>query len=66
MTDLDLACVVLDLARHAIAGPGRRIERTKDVLFGEDAARLVREWEDRKRRAAALDSTRRKGVRGEA
>ena len=51
MTDLDRACELLDLARHAISDPGKRIERTKGVLFGEDASRLVRDWEDRKRRA---------------
>lgn len=53
-TDLDLACELLDLARHAISDPGKRIERTKDVLYGTDAARLVREWEERRRRARDL------------
>ena len=50
--DLNLACEILDLARHAITDPGRRIDRTKEALFSEDAGRLVREWEQRKRAAA--------------
>ena len=50
--DLDLACEILDDARHAITGPGRRIDRTMQALFSEDAGRLVREWEQRKRAAA--------------
>ena len=50
--DLDLACEILDLARHAITGPGRRIDKTTEALFSEDAGRLVREWEQRKRAAA--------------
>ena len=50
--DLDLACEILDAARHAITGKGFRITKTEDVLFSEDAGRLVREWEQRKRAAA--------------
>ena len=50
--DLDLACEILDAARHAITDPGRRIDNTTEVLFSEDAGRLVREWEQRKRAAA--------------
>ena len=50
--DLDLACEILDAARHAITDPGRRIYNTTEALFSEDAGRLVREWEQRKRAAA--------------
>ena len=52
--DLDLACEILDLARHEIYdNRGNRARaRTKEVLFSEDAGRLVREWEQRKRAAA--------------
>ena len=50
--DLDLACEILDDARHAITDPGRRIDNTTEALFSEDAGRLVREWEQRKRAAA--------------
>ena len=50
--DLDLACEILDDARHAITDPGRRIYNTTEELFSEDAGRLVREWEQRKRAAA--------------
>ena len=53
--DLDIACEILDAARHAITAitdPGRRIDNTTEVLFSEDAGRLVREWEQRKRAAA--------------
>ena len=50
--DLDLACEILDAARHAITDPGRRIDNTTEALFSEDAGRLVREWEQRKRAAA--------------
>ena len=50
--DLDLACEIIDAARHAITDPGRRIYNTTEVLFSEDAGRLVREWEQRKRAAA--------------
>ena len=50
--DLDLACEILDAARHAITDPGCRIYNTTEALFSEDAGRLVREWEQRKRAAA--------------
>jgi hypothetical protein len=50
--DLDLACEILDDARHAITGPGRRIDKTMQALLTEDALRIVREWEQRKRAAA--------------
>ena len=50
--DLDLACEILDAARHAITDPGRRIDNTTEALFSEDAGLLVREWEQRKRAAA--------------
>ena len=50
--DLDTAAAIIDDARHAITDPGRRIDRTKEALFSEDAGRLVREWEQRKRAAA--------------
>ena len=53
--DLDLACEILDDARHAITGKGFRITKTEDVLFAEDAGRLVRDWEARKR--SRLDPT---------
>ena len=50
--DLDTAAAIIDDARHAITGKGFRITKTEDVLFSEDAGRLVREWEQRKRAAA--------------
>jgi hypothetical protein len=52
--DLDLAASILDDARHALSPeqPGQRIEPAKRVLWSEDACRIVREWEDRKRRAS--------------
>ena len=50
--NLDLACEILDLARHAITVPGRRIDNTTEALFSEDALRIVREWEQRKRATA--------------
>ena len=50
--DLDAAAAIIDLARHAITDPGRRIDKTTEALFSEDAGRLVREWEQRKRAAA--------------
>ena len=53
--DLDTAAAILDDARHAITGKGFRITKTEDVLFAEDAGRLVREWEARKR--SRLDPT---------
>ena len=46
--DLDAAVAIIDDARHAITGPGRRIATTEAVLFSSDAARLVREWEARR------------------
>lgn len=57
VTDLDLACELLDLARHEIYdNRGNRARaRTKEVLFSEDAGRLVREWEARKK--SRLDPT---------
>ena len=55
--DLDLACEILDLARHEIYDNRGNLARarTKEVLFSEDAGRLVREWEARKR--SRLDPT---------
>ena len=53
--DLDTAAAIIDDARHAITGPGRRIDKTTEALFSEDAGRLVREWETRKR--SRLDPT---------
>ena len=50
--DLDAAAAIIDLARHAITDPGRRIDKTMQALLTEDAGRLVREWEQRKRAAA--------------
>ena len=52
--DLDAAAAIIDLARHEIYdNRGNRARaRTKEVLFSEDAGRLVREWEQRKRAAA--------------
>ena len=52
--DLDLACEILDLARHEIYDNRGNLARarTKEALFSEDAGRLVREWEQRKRAAA--------------
>lgn len=54
MTDLDLAAAIIDDARHALSPekPGPRIEPAKRVLWSEDASRIVREWQDRKRKAA--------------
>ena len=55
--DLDLACEILDLARHEIYDNRGNLARarTKAALFSEDAGRLVREWEARKR--SRLDPT---------
>jgi hypothetical protein len=53
MSDLDLAVSIIDDARHAITGARKRIATTEAVLFGSDAARLVRERDDRRRIAAA-------------
>ena len=52
--DLDAAAAIIDLARHAIYDNRGNLARarTKEVLFSEDAGRLVREWEQRKRAAA--------------
>ena len=52
--DLDAAAAIIDLARHAIYDNHGNLARarTKEVLFSEDAGRLVREWEQRKRAAA--------------
>ena len=52
--DLDLACEILDLARHEIYDNRGNLARarTKEALFSEDAGRLVRDWETRKRAAA--------------
>ena len=50
--DLDTAAAIIDDARHAITGPGRRIDKTMQALLTEDALRIVREWEQRKRAAA--------------
>ena len=41
-TDLYLALSIIDDARHAIYGPGKKVANTEAVLFGEDATRLVR------------------------
>ena len=59
-TDLDLAASIIDDARHAMSPNqrGSRIVPTKRVLWSEDASRIVREWEDRKHRAAALHPRR--------
>jgi len=46
--DLDAAVAIIDDARHAITGQGKRIATTEAVLFSSDAARLVREWEARR------------------
>ena len=46
--DLDAAAAIIDDARHAITGTGKRIANAEIVLFGSDAARLVREWEARR------------------
>ena len=52
--DLDAAAAIIDLARHEIYDNRGNLARarTKEVLFSEDAGRLVREWEQRKRAAA--------------
>ena len=57
MSDLDIACEILDAARHEIYDNRGNLARarTKEVLFSEDAGRLVREWEARKR--SRLDPT---------
>jgi hypothetical protein len=55
VTDIDIACEIIDAARHAITGPGRRIDKTMQALLTEDAGRLVREWEARKK--SRLDPT---------
>ena len=59
VNDLDLACEILDLARHAIYdNRGNLVRaRTKEVLFTEDAGRLVREWEARKKSRLDLTPT---------
>ena len=54
--DLDVAAAVLDDARHTITGSGKRIANTEAVLFGSTAARIVREWEERKHNAARKPS----------
>ena len=54
--DLDAAVAIIDDARHAITGQGKRIATTEAVLFSSDAARLVRERDDRLRIAAAGQS----------
>ena len=53
MTDLDIAAGIIDDARHALSPEksGPRVEPAKRVLWSSEAARIVREWEDRKRRA---------------
>ena len=55
--DLDTAVEILDLARHEIYDNRGNLARarTKAALFTEDAGRLVREWEARKR--SRLDPT---------
>lgn len=55
--DLDAAAAIIDLARHAIYDNRGNLARarTKEALFTEDAGRLVREWEARKR--SRLDPT---------
>ena len=52
--DLDAAAAIIDLARHEIYDNRGNLARarTKEALFTEDAGRLVREWEQRKRAAA--------------
>ena len=52
--DLDAAAAIIDLARHEIYDNRGNLARarTKEALFSEDAGRLVREWEQRKRAAA--------------
>ena len=52
--DLDAAAAIIDLARHAIYDNRGNLARarTTEALFSEDAGRLVREWEQRKRAAA--------------
>ena len=41
-TDLYLALSIIDDARHAIYGPGKKVANTEAVLFGGEATRLVR------------------------
>ena len=53
--DLDAAAAIIDDARHAITGT-RKVATTEAVLFSSDAARLVRERDDRLRIAAAGQS----------
>jgi len=53
LDDLDAAVAIIDDARHAITGTGKRVATTEAVLFSSDAARLVRERDDRRRIAAA-------------
>ena len=55
--DIDLACEILDLARHEIYDNRGNLARarTKEALFSEDAGRLLRDWETRKR--SRLDPT---------
>ena len=52
--DLDAAAAIIDLARHEIYDNRGNLARarTTEALFSEDAGRLVREWEQRKRAAA--------------
>ena len=51
-TDLYLALSIIDDARHAIYGPGKRVANTESVLFGGEATRLVRLLGEMKRDAA--------------
>ena len=55
--DLDTAVEILDAARHEIYDNRGNLARarTKAALFTEDAGRLVRDWESRKR--SRLDPT---------
>lgn len=55
MTDLDLACALLNEARHVLGDsqPRTRLrEHLEPIMFGPEAGRLVRAWEQRKRAAA--------------
>ena len=52
--DLDAACAIIDDARHAVmeSSKTRLGDRLAQIVLTTGALRLVREWEQRKRRAA--------------
>ena len=50
---VEVACSIIDDARHAAAGERTKLGLTLNpILFGEDASRLIRERDSRRKRAA--------------